>query len=203
MKRYIRASISVSDMKSLMKAALNVVTEDDLNKVLSSLKLYDNKMFLHYSEMSRSGEYSVPAIGKMISDDLYWRLDDSIESSSKVQASRKFRSWTDVYEEFNKISDKYFDGSQESMERINDYVLDFYEEHKGDPSVEEAYRRWNEPGWEDEEEAEQDKEILYVIKDRNGRQLSSPNKDDGELWDRVSDMEARGRRGLSVVVYNP
>ena len=120
-----------------------------------------------------------------------------------IKSSSEFRSWKDVYEEFNKISDKYFDGSQESMELTNDYVLDFYEEHKGDPSVEEAYRRWNEPGWEDEEEAEPDKEILYVIKDRNGRQLSSPNKDDGELWDRVSDMEARGMRGLSVVVYTP
>jgi hypothetical protein len=43
--------------------------------------------------------------------------------------------------------------------------------------------------------------VLYVIKDSHGNQLSRPNPDDGELWDRVSAMEARGRRGLSVVVY--
>ena len=44
-------------------------------------------------------------------------------------------------------------------------------------------------------------QVLYVIKDSHGNQLSSPNPDDDELWDRVSSMEARGRRGLSVVVY--
>ena len=44
-------------------------------------------------------------------------------------------------------------------------------------------------------------EILYVIKDSHGNQLSAPNPDDDELWDRVSSMEARGRRGLCVVVY--
>lgn len=42
---------------------------------------------------------------------------------------------------------------------------------------------------------------LYVIKDRHGNQLSAPNPDDSELWDRVESMEARGRTGLSVVVY--
>lgn len=45
-------------------------------------------------------------------------------------------------------------------------------------------------------------EILYVIKDSHGNQLSAPNPDDSELWDRVESMEARGRTGLSVVVYN-
>ena len=45
------------------------------------------------------------------------------------------------------------------------------------------------------------KEILYVIKDSHGNQLSNPNADDSELWDRVASMEARGRRGLRVVVY--
>lgn len=44
-------------------------------------------------------------------------------------------------------------------------------------------------------------EVLFVIKDAQGNQLSRPNPDDSELWDRVESMEARGRRGLSVVVY--
>lgn len=43
--------------------------------------------------------------------------------------------------------------------------------------------------------------ILYVIKDRNGRQLSAPNPDSSVLWDRVYDMESKGKTGLSVVVY--
>lgn len=45
--------------------------------------------------------------------------------------------------------------------------------------------------------------ILYVIKDSHGNILSRPNEDDDELWDRVSSMEARGRRGLCVVVCTP
>ena len=45
------------------------------------------------------------------------------------------------------------------------------------------------------------KKILYVIKDNHGNQLSSPSEDDSELWDRVEVMEARGRKGLKVVVY--
>ena len=44
-------------------------------------------------------------------------------------------------------------------------------------------------------------EVLYVIKDSHGNQLSRPNPDDNELWDRVDAMEARGRKGLCVVVY--
>ena len=42
---------------------------------------------------------------------------------------------------------------------------------------------------------------LYIIKDSKGNQLSAPNPDDSELWDRVESMEARGRRGLMVVAY--
>lgn len=45
------------------------------------------------------------------------------------------------------------------------------------------------------------KKVLYVIRDSHGNQLSRPNPDDNELWDRVDAMEARGRRGLCVVVY--
>lgn len=45
------------------------------------------------------------------------------------------------------------------------------------------------------------KEVLYVIKDKQGNQLSRPTPDDDELWDRVESMEARGKRGLKVVVY--
>ncbi len=42
---------------------------------------------------------------------------------------------------------------------------------------------------------------LYIIRDSHGNQLSAPNPDDEELWDRVASMEARGRRGLCVVAY--
>lgn len=45
------------------------------------------------------------------------------------------------------------------------------------------------------------KNVLYVIKDKWGHQLSAPNPDDNELQDRVSDMEGRSRSGLCVVAY--
>lgn len=47
----------------------------------------------------------------------------------------------------------------------------------------------------------EEKNVLYVIKDKWGHQLSAPNPDDNELWDRVSAMEGRGRSGLRVVAY--
>lgn len=53
------------------------------------------------------------------------------------------------------------------------------------------------------EDIQKKKPVLYVIRDSHGNILSKPNEDDGELWDRVSSMEARGRRGLCVVVYTP
>ena len=46
-----------------------------------------------------------------------------------------------------------------------------------------------------------DDEILYIIKDRFGNQLSRPNPDDNELWDRVDAIDGDGRRGMHVVVY--
>lgn len=49
--------------------------------------------------------------------------------------------------------------------------------------------------------AKESERPLYIIRDSHGNQLSAPNPDDGELWDRVSAMEARGRRGLCVVAY--
>lgn len=51
------------------------------------------------------------------------------------------------------------------------------------------------------EKLNESKRPLYVIKDSKGNQLSAPNPDDNELWDRVADFEARGRRGLCVVAY--
>ena len=54
-----------------------------------------------------------------------------------------------------------------------------------------------------DEAVEKKAPILYVIKDSHGNILSRPNEDDDELWDRVSSMEARGKRGLCVVVCTP
>lgn len=52
-----------------------------------------------------------------------------------------------------------------------------------------------------EPQLDEEKEILYVIKDKHGNQLSRPIADDSELWDRVESRDPDGKRGLRVVVY--
>lgn len=53
----------------------------------------------------------------------------------------------------------------------------------------------------DESQLDEEKEILYVIKDKHGNQLSRPTADDSELWDRVESRDPDGRKGLRVVAY--
>lgn len=53
----------------------------------------------------------------------------------------------------------------------------------------------------DLDESKEEKEILYVIRDKHGNQLSRPIADDNELWDRVEDKDPYGKKGLRVVVY--
>lgn len=50
-------------------------------------------------------------------------------------------------------------------------------------------------------EEKSEKEVLYIIKDKHGNQLSRPTPNDSELWDRVEDRDPDGKRGLKVVVY--
>lgn len=101
--------------------------------------------------------------------------------------------WNDAYKYFTDISDKYFPNTK----KIESEVKKLYSEHKGDPCWDEAYRRWL-----DSPNEEDDSEILYVIKDRHGNQLSSTSPNESALWKRVSSLEAKGRTGLSVVVYS-
>lgn len=108
---------------------------------------------------------------------------------------------------FNSVSDLY------KAKDIKIYTLDSFvcvvEAHRGGnvfiygksetdlDAILDAIDKYND---EPMNESKSDKP-LYVIKDSHGNQLSAPNSDDGELWDRVSSMEARGRRGLCVVAY--
>lgn len=47
----------------------------------------------------------------------------------------------------------------------------------------------------------EDRAPLFIIKDKFGNQLSSPNEDENELWDRVESRDPDGRKGLHVVLY--
>ena len=107
-------------------------------------------------------------------------------------------SWTDVYDKFNDIAEKCnYDADKTAKRVYNLYMI-----HKGDPDWDEAYRRWIDTD-EDAGYAKPVPVVQFVIRDGAGNQLSAPSEDDNMLWDRVADMEARGRRGLRVVAYVP
>ena len=91
----VSASVSSNDIMKVAKAAADVTSRDDLLKVLGSLLSIDKKLYTKYSEMEK-GSYSPAAIGKKISDDLYYKAQSSkeIESSTSIEASA---SWNDEF----------------------------------------------------------------------------------------------------------
>lgn len=110
-----------------------------------------------------------------------------------------------IYKEDPDFTDK-FETDEEYEKYLEDNfddLFDKYEEKILDKFRDDAKAHAEENGNFNEslKEASTSDKILYVIKDKNGNQLSAPNPDDSELWDRVESMEAHGRRGLSVVAY--
>lgn len=132
-------------------------------------------------------------------DKAYWeeeikKCEEEIADLQSYKPLDESASWQGPYDEFESIIDKFgpFD-----VENIEGAVKDLYMTHKGEPDWDEAYRRWNEGVIDNSKPSKS----LFIIKDAQGNQLSAPNANDEELWDRVSSMEARGRKGLQVVVY--
>lgn len=66
------SGVSNKDLMFLAKKAAEVTTAEDLEEIISSLLSVDKKLYTKYSEEARSDK-SPAAIGKDISDDLYWR----------------------------------------------------------------------------------------------------------------------------------
>ena len=64
--------VSKKDLMFLAKAAADVTKAEDLEGVISSLLSVDKELYTKYSEEARSDK-SPAAIGKDISDELYWR----------------------------------------------------------------------------------------------------------------------------------
>lgn len=78
------------DIEAVAKAAADVRGYDDLIKVLSSLKLIDEGLWKDAQVAWSSKEYSPSALGKMISDELYWQyLADDVESCDAVNCGSK------------------------------------------------------------------------------------------------------------------
>ena len=76
------SDVSNKDLMFLAKKAAEVTTAEDLEEIISSLLSVDKKLYTKYSEEARSDK-SPAAIGKDISDDLYWKANsDSVTSAS-------------------------------------------------------------------------------------------------------------------------
>lgn len=82
-------------------------------------------------------------------------------------------------------SPEYPEGTYETQEARTNYFKNL-PDFKPFPPIEEKYSH-DQP--------------LYVIRNKHGNQLSSPNPDDQELWDRIESRDPDGRRGLCVVAY--
>lgn len=112
----------------------------------------------------------------------------------------EYQSWTDVYENvFEDIVHNFFP----DVQVIEKKVEEIYRKHEGEEAWDTAWEKWIE--WVDEDKQEFDEEldddVLYIIRDKQGNQLSDPNPNENELWDEVDEMEASGKRGLMVVTY--
>jgi len=118
----VAESVSEADIQKLMKAAVNVQTKDELDKVISSLKLVDKDKFLHYSELTRDSKYSPAAIGKMISDDLYYLInrDDINESISDDDFQQKLKN------ELQGRLQAYYKKLGYTQREIEDYIMPVY-----------------------------------------------------------------------------
>lgn len=129
-------TISRSDLQKLAEKALEVTTVEDLNKVISPLLIHNRDKWSEYNELARSGDYSPAAIGKMISDDLYWELSENqndliINESCKVESSESSKlfsypgyavEWVSGYGGggVNNTEVKYFRTPEEQTEFANE-----------------------------------------------------------------------------------
>ena len=124
-----------------------------------------------------------------------WKL---IESKIIDEASDGFQK--EFYCDYVILKNRAGDGWDiYSYDGTPEKVTKAYLEDEGFATLQDAKDEIDK--WNDEAKLDESTQPLYIIKDNKGNQLSAPNPDDGELWDRVASMEARGKTGLSVVAY--
>lgn len=132
--------------------------------------------------------------------DIYKDYNESLKEGLSDSASRIA---SNLYYGYASDDGQRINSALKELKELNiskediDYLDDLYSRmnHFSDESAYQILRQYY------NESLKESKEVLYVIKDKQGNQLSRPTPDDDELWDRVESMEARGKRGLKVVVY--
>lgn len=149
----LNESSNEKDIKVVMKAAADVSSTADLDKVISSLNNIDRKLFLHYSEIARNGKQSPAAIGKDISDDLYYMLNESLNESLLYRdngAGLAEKGYLFTIQELGKIYDdsvkakdpvvmEYKNFSDWMNDTVESGLLEIVDERAFDESCNEAY----------------------------------------------------------------
>ena len=194
---------------SLMKVMGNVTDDEEAAGEYFSKQTYEN-----YSVRSNSATDSVDVVNND-TDEIVSRH----HGETALESANKEKDIMNMNEEFNwdDLSlDIYIDEFKEAddIEDLEDIVHEIYSYNKPlfvklrhfpkDASFEELRDNKIKILQAEKNKVKEPKEVkksLFVIKDKHGNQLSSPNEDQDELWDRVSAMEQRGRRGLKVVAY--
>lgn len=135
MRRPIQSSsISDFDIQKTMLRAADIQDHESLIRLLGDLLSIDKKMYQHYCDLDQSGEYSPAAIGKMISDDLYWKLEDDediVESATEVSSELE----KDVYI-FLDEQGEYSDYDQKVLDVIETFEVD-------QETAEDLVRTWS------------------------------------------------------------
>lgn len=111
-------AVTNSDIEFLAEAAANVTTDKELNDVLSSLKLVDEKLWREMCDAYDSGKYSPAYIGKDISDILILDyLPRDVESCDKVSSSEEtaVSSSTGIYGSSSNIENEVYDAAMNVM----------------------------------------------------------------------------------------
>lgn len=104
------------------------------------------KDYADFYEMDENTEgFGPEGFGK---ETLIYRGRSDIESSTRVNGASITAAthWTEAYEEFEEISERFAGDEAEIRLRVNE----LYSDHAGEEPWEEAYRRWNDAEYEDE-----------------------------------------------------
>lgn len=135
--RKFKENVSPKDIETVMKAAVNVCTEDDLDAILGSLITINFTMYKSYSEKVRSGKYSPSYLGKCISDDLYDMLkyDRLNKKESFKKCKNMSENYASKYEGYSWLDAYGIMGEVNEVWSFDDLKNYYYNEHDNDPVI--------------------------------------------------------------------
>lgn len=116
--------LAYKDIQLVMNAAANVQTLEDLDSVLSSLLSIDKHLYTKYSAAVVNSKSSPAYIGKQISDDLYYMLQDkqSVTSNSSINAAKLNYNTPELKKLRKAIQSIVVDSDAEFVQLVDDMI---------------------------------------------------------------------------------